>query len=181
MPTNRQRAIQSAKTYWGLKPVFIDTETTGLHGSAEIIEISVVDFEGQKLVDTLIKPRRAVPLEAIQVHGITNQMLLEAPKWEEAWPDIQAVLQGRYIGVYNVDFDLRMLKQSHRLNGLVWTIPEQRFFCVMKLFSQYQSASHWLTLEAAGRRLGIPLPNAHRALQDALLARAVFRVIASGV
>lgn len=41
--------------------VFLDTETTGLDGNAEIIDIALVDRDGAVLLDTLIRPTRPIP------------------------------------------------------------------------------------------------------------------------
>jgi DNA polymerase III subunit epsilon len=175
----RQRAIKMAQEYWLAKPLFIDTETTGLDGSAEIVEISIIDQEGSVLLDTLVKPLRRIPQDVIRVHGITNEMVCDAPTWAEIWPQVETLLMDRYVGVYNADFDLRMMRQSHRSNGLPWQFSDRKFFCIMKLYSQFMGAYRWQKLEAAGRQCRIPLPNSHRAKDDALLARAVFQHMVS--
>lgn len=157
----------------------MDTETTGLDPTAEIVEISIVDAEGQVLLDSLVRPVKPIPLDAALIHGITNTMVEDAPAWPTVWAAAEAILRGRYIGIYNAEFDLRMMKQSHSRYDMLWDFPSQRVFDVMKLYADLIGAARWQTLDAAGRQCGVPLPNAHRAQADALLLRAVFHDIAA--
>jgi len=171
----RQRAIKTAQEYWLSQPLFIDTETTGLDGLAEIVEISIIDHFGDVVLDSLIRPTRRIPADVIRVHGITNEMVRDAPTWAEVWAEVEIVLKERYVGVYNAEFDLRMMRQSHRSNGMAWQFRDNRFFCIMKLYAQFRGAYRWQKLVVAGRQCGIALPNTHRAKDDALLARAVLQ------
>ena len=176
MPSQtRRRAIKTALEYWLARPLFIDTETTGLDGLAEIVEISILDREGDVLMDSLVKPMRRIPQDVIRVHGIANEMVQDAPTWAEIWPQVEDILKDRYVGVYNAEFDLRMMRQSHRANDMAWRFRDNRFFCIMKLYAQFRGAYRWQKLEAAGRQCGIALPNSHRAKDDALLAKAVMQ------
>ncbi len=180
MPSFRQSAIEKARQLWAMQPVFLDTETTGLGETAEIVEISIVDHDGSVLLDTLVRPRRSIPQEAIRVHGITDEMVSQAPTWMHVWPQVEAILNGRTVGIYNADFDLRMMKQSHRQIGLPWRMPSSRFFCIMKLYSDFYGALKWQSLDEAGRQCRLALPNTHRAREDTLLARAVFQCMVRG-
>ncbi len=177
--SSRKLAIQRAREYLAVRPVFLDTETTGLDSNAEIVEISIIDSDGKVLLDTLIKPARSIPLDASRIHGITNAMVADAPAWPEVWPGVEAILRGRYIGIYNVDFDLRMMRQSHKIYGMDWEFPQHRAFDVMKLYADYIGSQRWVALDTAGRQCGIPLPNAHRAQADTLLLLTLFQYIAS--
>ena len=176
---NRKQAIQKAREYKAVRPVFLDTETTGLDQSAEIIEICIVDYDDAVLLDTLVRPSGKIPLDAVQIHGITNEMVKGAPTWLEVWPSVQAILQGKYIGIYNVEFDQRMLRQTNQIYSIAWEYPSLRFFDVMKLYADYSGAQRFASLEAAGRQCGIAIPNSHRARDDTRLLRALFNFIAS--
>jgi DNA polymerase III epsilon subunit-like protein len=179
--STRKSAIQKAREYQASRAVFLDTETTGLDARAEIIEICVMDHSGEILVDTLVKPTRPIPSDATLIHGITNQMVQQAPSWPEVWPLVQAAILGRYIGIYNADFDLRMVKQSHLCHAIAWDFPVQRVFDVMKIYSEYQGNSRWVSLDVAGRQSGISLPNSHRARADTDLLRMLFLHLASRI
>lgn len=156
------------------RPLFLDTETTGLDNFAEIIEISIVDYEGNTLYDSLVRPRRPIPLDAVRLHGITDHMVSDARTWLHVWPEVETILSGRMVGIYNTEFDLRLMQQSHRSIGMPWRSPGFQAFDIMKLFSEFAGYQRWLKLEQAGKLCRIELPNSHRALDDTLLARAVF-------
>lgn len=181
----RRRASALARQRLQLQPLFLDTETTGVRSTAEIIEISLLDHNGEVLLDSLVRPRQLIPPESTMVHGISNVMVATAPTWAELWPQVQAILENRSIGIYNADFDLRLIKQSHQQHGLLWPTVQFDPFCIMQLYAQFygewdthRNAYRWQSLEKAGHRFHIPLTNSHRAKDDALLARAVLHHIA---
>ena len=182
----RWNAIREAQQVLSRRPVFLDTETTGLDQRAEIVEISVVAHDGRVLLDTLVRPQGRVPLDASRVHGLTDAHLRQAPTWEQVWPQVQQVLQGRVVAIYNADYDVRLMRQSNARYGLRWDLPGAEFFCIMKLYARFRGQRNprtgdyrWWRLEEAGRQCGIPIPNSHRALQDTRLARAVLQHIAA--
>lgn len=181
----RRQACELARRRVQMQPLFLDTETTGVRSTAEIIEISILDHTGEVLLDSLVRPRFAIPPESTRVHGITNDMVVHAPTWIELWQQVQALLDKRPIGIYNADFDLRLLKQTHHLYNLPWPAIQLDPFCIMQIYAQFygewdihRNAYRWQSLEKAGQRFNIALPNSHRAKDDALLARAVLHQIA---
>ncbi len=171
---NRDHLIEQINRIWAAQPIFLDTETTGLDNAAEIIEISIVDHAGITLFDSLVRPLRKIPGDATRLHGITDEMVLSARTWMHVWPEVEAILRGRMVGIYNTEFDLRLMQQSHRVIGMPWRNPDFQAFDIMKLFSEFAGYQRWLRLEEVGRMCRINLPNSHRALDDTLLARAVF-------
>lgn len=182
----RREAIQTAQKWLAKKPVYIDTETTGTGPNDGIVEIAVIDHDGSTLVDTLVKPVGTIPSSATSIHGITNEMVAGAPRWATVWPEVETAVQNRAVGIYNADFDLRMMRQSHQKNWLRWYDPDGTdFFCIMKLYAQFygewnarRGNYRWQSLDTAGRKCGIPLPNSHRAKDDTLLTRAVLEFMA---
>lgn len=181
----RSAAIERAKQLLARRPLYLDTETTGIHHWAEIVEISIADHDGRILFDSLVRPRRPIPAEAIQIHGISNEMVSDAPTWMEIWPQVQGVLAGRTVGIYNAEFDLRLMRQTHHLSQLRWRSIGANAFCIMKLYAQYYGdwnhrfrSYRWQSLEKAAVQCNTCLENTHRAKDDALLARAVLHHIA---
>ncbi len=185
LTNNRRTAIQEACLLLSHNPVYLDTETTGLHPTAEVIELGVIDDQENVLFESLIKARGKIDPAAIRLHGITPEMLAEAPTWDQVWPQIEAVLLDKMIGVYNVEFDLKLMKQTHGRYWLRWALPEGNFFDIMKLYARfygdwdpYRRSFRYQSLELAGRQCGIHLPNAHRAVDDCLLTRALLHHMA---
>ncbi len=182
---NRRTAIQEASLLLSHNPLYLDTETTGLHNSAEVIELGVVDDQGNILFDSLVKAHGKIDPAAARLHGITTEMLAEAPTWDQIWPQAEAILQGKMIGVYNVEFDLKLMKQTHGRYWMRWILPDSNFFDIMKLYARffgdwdpYRRSFRFQSLEMAGRQCGIHLPNAHRAVDDCLLTRALLHHMA---
>jgi DNA polymerase-3 subunit epsilon len=182
--TPRTSAIARAQQILGDRPLFLDTETTGLDKRAEIVEIALIEHDGSVALDSLVKPTRHIPYDATRVHNISNEMVADAPTWAELWPQVQALLNGRRVGIYNADFDLRMIQQSHTAHKVADGSAGSNAFCIMKLYAEFygERGSYggykWQGLDKAARQSGIDLPNSHRAGADALLAREVLRFVA---
>ena len=98
----RKEAVVLARQRLAAQPIFLDTETTGVRSTAEIIEISLIDHTGEVLLDSLVRPRVPIPAAATQVHGIHDAMVATAPTWPELWPQVQALLAERTVGIYSV-------------------------------------------------------------------------------
>ncbi len=95
--------------------VVLDTETTGLHDGARIVEIAVLSIDGTVLLDSLVNPQTPIPEEASRIHGITDTTVKDAPTFSDLLAPLTGALQGRKIVVYNRDFDKRRLAlELHR-------------------------------------------------------------------
>ena len=185
-PKARQTASALARAAIARRPVYLDTETTGLDPQAEIVEIAILEHDARPLIDTLIKPLASIPASATRVHGITNAMTAGAPTWKEAWPQVAAALTGRLVAIYNMDYDRRLLRQTQRQSGLRWANPLAEFMCIMEVYAQFHGqwdprhrAYRYQRLEEAGQQCRLSLPNSHRARADAELARGVLLYVAN--
>ncbi len=183
--SERDRMRHMAQDLLAQDPVFLDTETTGISPKDEVVEICLLDSAGEVLVDTLVKPLGKVHPEAVRHHGITETMLAGAPFWPAVWPQVETSIGEARVAIYNADFDVRLMRQSHQKHGMDWTLDEDRFDCIMHLYAEYygewdrrRETFRWQKLEAAARQSGILLRNTHRARDDALLTRAVLRFMA---
>jgi DNA polymerase III subunit epsilon len=182
----RREAVQIARTYLQNNPLVLDTETTGTGPKAEVIEIAVVDAQGGVLFESFVKPRGKIEADATRIHGITEKMVEAAPEWQEVWPQVEKLLLAQPVGAYNSDFDLRLLKQTHQRYWMSWIVPDNQFFCIMKLYARFagewdrvRRSYRWQSLEHAGRQCDIRLSNTHHAADDALLALAVLKYMAN--
>jgi DNA polymerase-3 subunit epsilon len=166
------------------RPVYLDTETTGLEKQDEIVEISILDFDAKILLQSYVKPVNPLTPAATRIHGITNAMVADAPTWPALWPRVRGALFGRPVAAYNAPFDLRMMQQTHARYKIPWRETFE-WIDVMILYSNYcgvwdpiRKSMKYFSLSDAGKRFNISLPNAHRASADALLTRAVLHSIA---
>ena len=182
---DRRAAIAQAQIELNKKPIYLDTETTGLKDHDQIVEICLLEHDGAIAFQSLVKPTVKIPPDAARVHHITDAMVSMASTWPEIWPQVEALLTTRRIAIYNAEYDLRLMEQSHRAHGLIWSTPVSHF-CIMKLYAQFRGDWNsragnyrWYSLDDARSQCGLNLPNAHRAHADTLLARAVLYYVAT--
>ena len=79
----RQQVVNYARTKIKSDPIYLDTETTGLENTDEIIEIAIVNSEGRVVFESFIKPQKPIPASATAINHITNQMVANFPSWLE--------------------------------------------------------------------------------------------------
>ena len=161
--------------------VILDTETTGLR-DAEIIQIAIISSNGEVLLDTLIKPIRPIPQDAIRIHGITNEMVADKLGIMYFYDQIRQLLSGRNVIVFNVAYDKQILYDSLQIANIQevnWD-QESKWFCAMEAFSELKgewnakSKSYkWQSLSKACDYYNLPIIDAHNALGDCLLTLQV--------
>jgi len=163
--------------------VFLDTETTGLDGKAEIIDIALVDREGGVLLDTLVRPQRPIPAGASNVHGLFDADVAGAPTWIEIHAVLLPLLANRKVIVFNAEYDRRLVHQCCAQDGL--GIPACEWECAMLAHAKFigepgqrGKTYRWHKLDAAAQGFGIDV-GGHRALGDAEAARQVVFAIAA--
>ncbi len=165
--------------------VILDTETTGLNSTDEIVSIGVIDGQGTVLLDRLIKPLKVIPLAATNIHGISNIDVDDAPRLPEIYPEIVRVLNGKVVVGYNIDYDLGMLRANCKRHKLP-PIRPMVDYCAMKKYAQFKGARNdmtgeykWFRLSVACAQLGIPTPRTHGAVDDCRLTLALMRGMAT--
>ncbi len=163
--------------------VYLDTETTGIDGRAEIVEIALVDSAGTTLLDTLVRPDGIIPHEVIRIHGIDDAMVASAPRWPEVYPALIELLRERTVVVYNAEFDFRLVNQMNRLSGFPPRVD--RWQCAMQQYAGFATEWHARYGNYRWHKLGVALANfghsgnGHRARSDALACRLVVCGMAS--
>ena len=163
--------------------IFLDTETTGVRPTDDVIDLAMVDCAGDVVYEQLFKPQLTISSEVIGVHGITNRMVADAPDWSEHYQAIRNLMHGRVVVAYNADFDRGMLESACSRRGLP-TIEPAAWVCAMEAYAAFNGEAswhrpgfRWMSLEKATRRLKIPKPT-HRAVSDARACRAVVMALA---
>lgn len=106
--------------------VILDTETTGLHDSARIVEVAVLAVDGSVLLDSLVNPGVSIPAEATRIHGITDDMVKTAPTFSDLLTPLTGALINRKVVIYNRDFDKRRVAvELHRYYSARWVNLEK--------------------------------------------------------
>ena len=92
----------------------VDIETTGGYAAANgITEISIYVHDGQRVIDhyeTLVNPRQPIPRYIQSLTGITDEMVMDAPSFEDVAEKIASILDGRVFVAHNVNFDYSFVK-----------------------------------------------------------------------
>lgn len=148
--------------------VILDTETTGLEYTDEIIDIAIIDLDGQILLNTLVFTAQNISDEALRVHGISYGDLIKnnAPTWEELYPQIQEILKNKTVIAYNSDFDERMIHQTCHTYNL--KNIETNYECLMHNVMTEWSSESYIKLADV-----VDTPQSHRALGDCYLCLEV--------
>ena len=147
--------------------VFLDTETTGFSPAGDaIVEIGIVDDRGRVLLDTLVNPRRPIPWQARNVHGISDDMVRNQPTLEQIMPQVLTIVAGQQVVIYNAKFDAPFF--PGRLS------QAKEVACAMTHFARRLGGPNRKLAFAADHVGHRWTGNAHRALADALACRSVW-------
>lgn len=158
--------------------IIVDTETSGINKSGEVIEIAAVEYRtGKVVIEGLIQPKNIDSYKddskAGKIHRITREQLLNEPTLPDVWDDISDILySGRYTpSSFNSDFDAKMVHYSAMLWGL--PVPQSTWICLMKLATAFIGSSFWVSLGEAASYFGIEQAESHRAMADVVTTRNV--------
>src|SRR4030067_805824 len=105
------------------RQIILDPETTGLEPSQghRIIEIGAVEMFNRRLTGNrfhqYLNPEREIDAGAIEVHGITNAMLADKPRFADIAADFLAFVQGAELVIHNAPFDTGFINSEFRLLG----------------------------------------------------------------
>ncbi len=162
----------------------LDTETTGVGKGDEIVQIGIVDKNGEVVMNQLVKPSRSIPNGASAVHGIYDDDVADAPVYKDVYIELSKLLAGEVVVAYNMDFDWRMLQQT----GLKYRLPDIRTGkrdCAMKQYAKFNGKWNgkrrsyvWHKLGNAVELEGLTVENAHDAVGDVLMTLALVRKMA---
>jgi DNA polymerase III epsilon subunit-like protein len=187
----KRLAAKRAAAQWArdlLKGEFVvfDTETTGFESDDEIVQIGIVNQAGEVVLERLIKPTKPVPNS--EYHGITDEMLINAPGFAEVHGQIKIVLDGKKRVAHNLEYDSRMINQvcrQHQLPEFLWADGD----CAMEMYAQfngewndYHGNYRWKKLREALAAFGLKHEDfgtkEHDACTDARATLAVIKKMA---
>ncbi|MFA7431258.1 MAG: 3'-5' exonuclease [Rhodospirillaceae bacterium] len=155
-----------------------DAETTGLDiNSDRMVSLGGVRVHGTRVfhianVDRLVNPGMPIPSRSMAVHGITDEMVADAPVFREIFPVLEPLMRGAVMVGHNVGFDVAMLRRECTLAGIEWhDLPTlDTFLLGGMLFPDITD----LSLENVAERLGVDIHGRHTALGDALVTAEIF-------
>ncbi len=155
------------------RQIVLDTETTGLDAKSghRIIEIGCVEMEERRLTGNnlhlYLQPDREIDPGAIAVHGITNEFLIDKPRFVHIVDELQNYLAGAELIIHNADFDVGFLEHEFSLCNQPMELTKVCKVTDTLAMARKQFPGQRNNLDALCKRLGVN--NSHRTLHGALL------------
>jgi DNA polymerase-3 subunit epsilon len=154
----------------------VDIETTGGYAAANgIIEICIKIFDGETVVEefeTLVNPNQNIPRYIQAFTGINNEMVQDAPGFEEIAEKVYTYLQGNVFVAHNVNFDYSFIKSNLEFYG--YSLNAKKL-CTVRLSRQIFQGLPSYSLGNLCNSLEIDLTNRHRAGGDAEATVTLFK------
>lgn len=147
---------------------FVDVETTGGHPAwHRVTEIAIVAMRAGEIEwrwSSLVNPGVSIPPSIQRLTGISNEMVADAPSFEELSHEVLERLQGRRFVAHNVRFDYGFVRSELRRAGYAYSAP---LACTVRLSRELFPDAGRHNLDAIIERHGLECQSRHRALPDA--------------
>ena len=118
----------------------------------------------------MVKPSCHIPEDTTKVHGITDDMVVNAPSIRQVMPDFYKFCYGSTIMAYNIDFDYKFISVWGKKQGIVFDNKQMDALLLARL---YVPGLKNFKLGTVCKKLGVSLENAHRAVYDAMATAEV--------
>lgn len=156
----------------------IDIETTGGRAARDrITEIAIVLYDGEQIIDrweSLINPECYIPQGIVELTGITQEMVRDAPKFYEVARKVVEMTENAVFVAHNVRFDYSFICEEFKRLGYTYT---RKQLCTVRLSRQAFPGLPSYSLGKLAASLGVPLENRHRAMGDAQATASILDLI----
>lgn len=146
----------------------VDIETTGGNaGGSRITEIAIIIHDGITVLDrweTLVNPQKEIPIPIFALTGINNEMVRNAPIFDDIAEKVLEMLNGRVFVAHNVNFDYSFVRHQLEEAGFKWTAPK---LCTVRAARKIRPGLRSYSLGNLCSSLEISIENRHRAGGDA--------------
>lgn len=171
-----------------MRQIVLDTETTGIDPAEghRIIEIGCVEMMERQLTGrnyhVYINPEREVEAEAITIHGITNEFLVDKPKFATVADEFFEFIKGAELVIHNAAFDIGFMDMEF---GRIKPVRKTADHCGVVDSLALARAKHpgqKNNLNALCKRYGVDNSNRelHGALLDAEILAEVYLLLTGG-
>ncbi|MGO8737938.1 DNA polymerase III subunit epsilon [Rhodoblastus sp.] len=169
-----------------LREIVIDTETTGLDASAgdRIVEIAALELlngvKSENRFHYYINPDREIPDSAFRVHGISNDMVADKPRFSEVVEEFISFIGSDPIVAHNAEFDLAFINAELRRIGRA--ALEQNPVVDTLALARKKFPAQSNSLDALCNRFGVDRSRRvkHGALVDAEILSEVYAELRGG-
>lgn len=145
--------------------VVFDLETTGLSPERDaIVEIGALrirdgQVQASERFETLVRPVNVagtslrIPWRAQQVHGISDEMVRDAPDLAQVLPEFLDFVDGAAVVAHNIGFDGGFMRAATRRHGLLWSPPAE--YCTVQLSRRAFPRERTHNLDVLAQRLDL--------------------------
>lgn len=146
----------------------IDLETTGAPANGgKITEIAIVISDGKQILhkyETLLNPEREIPYFVARLTGITDDMVVDSPKFYEVAKEVLELTKNRIFVAHNIGFDYGFMKQEFKALGFDF---KRDTICTVKTSRKVFPGLESYSLGKIAKHFEIPINGRHRAMGDA--------------
>ena len=169
-----------------MRELVLDTETTGLDfaNGDKIVEIGIVELENYietgNFLHYYLHPERASSLEALKVHGLTQEFLSDKPKFEDIADELIKFVGSSKIVIHNASFDIGFLNAELKNCNMSSINAENIIDTIVLAKNKFRGQA--VSLDSLCRRYNIDISNReiHGALKDAKLLALVYLELIGG-
>lgn len=170
------RTAASPGTFDDIPFAAFDTETTGLRASDRLVELAAVRFKGGDVEgewSALVDPGVPIAPEATSVHGLRDEDVRGRSSAAEVLPSFLTFIEGAALVGHNAPFDVRVLSLELLRAGML--LPDNPVLdtCAIPRRLRLDVPNH--RLGTLARAFGLNQARAHRALEDARVAKDLLR------
>lgn len=162
--------------------VVFDTETTGLDANTErLTEIGAVYVENGKINEekkfcTFVNPGKPIPQKVVDLTGINDAMVADAPTPEEAIRAFKEFCGDNILVAHNAhSFDMLFIRKAGEKAGVSW--DENTYIDTLPMGQALFPGLRNYKLDTINKHLEIPPFNHHRAVDDAMALARIFEVM----
>ena len=140
----------------------------------KICEIAVSVSQNKNVLEeftTLVNPGIPISPDVVAIHGITNEMVKEAPRFEQILPRLVGMFAGCVLVAHNADFYLSFLRAEFEACGM--NLPLYPVVDTLKL-ARKSGKFERNRLGLIAQQLGINCEGWHRAMADTKMAEQIF-------
>ncbi len=156
----------------------VDIETTGGNASdSRITEIAIIIHDGKNVIDryeTLVNPEKDIPLSIFGLTGINNEMVANAPIFDDISEKVLEMLTDRIFVAHNVNFDYSFIHHQLEQAGFKWSAQK---LCTVRAARKIKPGLGSYSLGNLCNSLNISLENRHRAGGDADATAVLFSLL----
>lgn len=156
----------------------VDIETTGGNASgSRITEIAIIIHDGKNVLDryeTLVNPEQDIPPSIFGLTGINNEMVANAPIFDDISEKVLEMLTDRIFVAHNVNFDYSFVHHQLEKAGFKWSAKK---LCTVRAARKIKPGLGSYSLGNLCNSLNIGLENRHRAGGDADATAILFSLL----